>query len=436
MGTTRIVALLCLLSTGPLSARTLIHAKQLIDGRSPRPQENMTLIVNGNRIEAVEKGFVAPGPGDQLIDLKNGTIMPGFMDMHVHLSTEFSQKSYLERYTLNTADYALEAAVRAERTLQAGFTSVRDLGDTDNVTVALRRMIDAGKLQGPRIWTATKSIATTGGHADPTNGARRGMLPEPTPEMGVINGPDEARKAVRQRYKDGADLIKITATGGVLSPAKSGQNAQFTTEELAAIITTARDYGLTVAAHAHGTEGMKRAVLAGVDSIEHGTYMTDEVMQLMKSRGTFFVPTLEAGQWVSEKAKIQDFFPEMVRVKAIAIGPKIMETFSRAVKAGVRLAFGTDTGVSEHGRNAEEFILMVKAGLGPMEAIQLATWNAAQLLKAEDRLGSLEKGKLADVVAVAGNPLQDISLLTKVSFVMKDGKVIRHDASDQRLSAR
>jgi imidazolonepropionase-like amidohydrolase len=396
----------------------------------------MTLIVNGNRIEGVEKGFVAPGPGDQLIDLKNGTIMPGFMDMHVHLSTEFSQKSYLERYTLNTADYALEAAVRAERTLQAGFTSVRDLGDTDNVTVALRRMIDAGKLQGPRIWTATKSIATTGGHADPTNGARRGMLPEPTPEMGVINGPDEARKAVRQRYKDGADLIKITATGGVLSPAKSGQNAQFTSEELAAIITTARDYGLTVAAHAHGTEGMKRAVLAGVDSIEHGTYMTDEVMQLMKSRGTFFVPTLEAGQWVSEKAKIQDFFPEMVRVKAIAIGPKIMETFSRAVKAGVRLAFGTDTGVSEHGRNAEEFILMVKAGLSPMEAIQLATWNAAQLLKAEDRLGSLEKGKLADVVAVAGNPLQDISLLTKVSFVMKDGKIIRHDASDQRLSAR
>jgi imidazolonepropionase-like amidohydrolase len=436
MGTIRIVALLCLLSTGPLSARTLIHAKQLIDGRSARPQENMTLIVNGNRIEGVEKGFVAPGPGDQLIDLKNGTIMPGFMDMHVHLSTEFSQKSYLERYTLNTADYALEAAVRAERTLQAGFTSVRDLGDTDNVTVALRRMIDAGKLQGPRIWTATKSIATTGGHADPTNGARRGMLPEPTPEMGVINGPDEARKAVRQRYKDGADLIKITATGGVLSPAKSGQNAQFTSEELTAIITTARDYGLTVAAHAHGTEGMKRAVLAGVDSIEHGTYMTDEVMQLMKSRGTFFVPTLEAGQWVSEKAKIQDFFPEMVRVKAIAIGPKIMETFSRAVKAGVRLAFGTDTGVSEHGRNAEEFILMVKAGLGPMEAIQLATWNAAQLLKAEDRLGSLEKGKLADVVAVAGNPLQDISLLTKVSFVMKDGQVIRHDASDQRLTAR
>jgi imidazolonepropionase-like amidohydrolase len=436
MGTTRIVALLCLLSTGPLSARTLIHAKQLIDGRSSRPQENMTLIVNGNRIEGVEKGFVAPEPGDQLIDLKNGTIMPGFMDMHVHLSTEFSQKTYLERYTLNTADYALEAAVRAEKTLQAGFTSVRDLGDTDNVTVSLRRMIEAGKLKGPRIWAATKSIATTGGHADPTNGARQGMLPEPTPEMGVINGPDEARKAVRQRYKDGADLIKITATGGVLSPAKSGQNAQFTTEELAAIVGTARDYGLPVAAHAHGTEGMKRAVLAGVDSIEHGTYMTDEVMQLMKSRGTFFVPTLEAGQWASEKAKIQDFFPEIVRVKAISIGPKIMETFSRAVKAGVRLAFGTDTGVSEHGRNAEEFILMVKAGLGPMEAIQLATWNAAQLVKAEDRLGSLEKGKLADVVAVEGNPLQDISLLTKVSFVMKDGKVVRHDAAQQRLSTR
>jgi len=436
MGTKRIVALLCLLSTSPLLARTLIHAKNFIDGRSPRLQENMTLIVDGPRIAAIEKGFTAPGPGDQLIDLKNSTIMPGLMDMHVHLSTEMSSKSYLERYTLNTADYALMAAIRAERTLKAGFTTVRDLGDTDNVTIALRRLIDSDQLPGPRIWAATKSIATTGGHADPTNGARRGMLPEPTVEMGVINGPDEARKAVRQRYKEGADLIKITATGGVLSTAKSGQNAQFTSEELNAIISTAKDYGLTVAAHAHGTEGMKRAVLAGVDSIEHGTYMSDEVMQLMKGRGTFFVPTLEAGEWVTEKAKIQDFFPEIVRVKAISIGPKIMDTFARAVKAGVRIAFGTDTGVSEHGRNAEEFILMVKAGYSPMESIQAATWNAAQLLKAEDRLGSLEKGKLADIVAVEGNPLQNIALLTQVSFVMKDGKLIKNTSTATHLSAR
>ncbi len=436
MRISRIMALFCLLSTSPLQARTLIHAKQLIDGRSSRPQENMTLTIEGNRIVSIEAGFVAPGPNDQLLDLKDSTVMPGFMDMHVHLSTEFSQKSYLERYTLNTADYALQAAVRAGRTLQAGFTTVRDLGDTDNVTIALRRMIDAGEIPGPRIWAATKSIATTGGHADPTNGARRGMLPEPTPEQGVINGPDEARKAVRQRYKDGADLIKITATGGVLSAAKSGQNAQFTSEELTAIMTTARDYGMTVAAHAHGNEGMKRAVLAGVDSIEHGTYMSDEVMQLMKSRGTFFVPTMEAGQWVTEKSKIQDFFPEIVRVKAISIGPKIMETFSRAIKKGVRIAFGTDSGVSEHGRNAEEFLLMVKAGYTPMEAIQAATWNAAQLIQADDRLGSLEKGKLADVVAVQGNPLQNIALLTKVSFVMKDGKVVKHEVKDLKLSAR
>ncbi|MDQ3235065.1 MAG: amidohydrolase family protein [Pseudobdellovibrionaceae bacterium] len=431
-----IVALLSLLSTSSLGARTFIHAKHLIDGRSTRMQENMTLIVDGTRIEAVEKGFMAPGSGDTLIDLKNSTIMPGFMDMHVHLSSEFSKKSYLERYTLNTADYALQAAVHAERTLKAGFTTVRDLGDTDNVTLALRRFIDAGQWPGPRIWAATKSIATTGGHADPTNGARRGMLPEPTPEMGVINGPDEARKAVRQRYKDGADLIKITATGGVLSAAKSGQNAQFTPDELNAIISTAKDYGMTVAAHAHGADGMKRAVLAGVDSIEHGTYMNDEIMQLMKSRGTFFVPTLEAGQWVTEKAKIQDFFPEIVRVKAIAIGPKIMDTFARALKAGVRIAFGTDTGVSEHGRNAEEFGLMVKAGYAPMEAIRSATWYAAQLLKAEDRLGSLEKGKLADIVAVDGDPLQNIALLTQVSFVMKDGKVMKHEPAAARLSER
>lgn len=428
MQTSHFLAFCGLLLTQPLAARTLIHAKHLIDGRSQRPLDNMTLVIEGNRITAVEKGFVDPGSGDQVIDLKNSTVMPGFMDMHVHLSSEFNQKTYMEKYTLNTADYALQAAVHADRTLQAGFTSVRDLGDTDNVTISLRKMVEAGQLPGPRIFAATKSIATTGGHGDPTNGARHGLLPEPTPEMGVINGPDEARKAVRQRYKDGADLIKITATGGVLSEAKSGQNAQFTQEELNAIITTAKDYGMTVAAHAHGAEGMKRAVIAGVDSIEHGTFMTDEVMGLMKSRGTFFVPTIEAGQWVTEKSKIRDFFPEIVRVKAISIGPKIMETFGRAVKAGLRIAFGTDTGVSAHGKNAEEFVLMVQGGFTPMEAIKAATWNAAQLMKAEDRLGSLEKGKLADIVGVEGDPLEDISLLRQVSFVMKDGKVFKGPA--------
>jgi imidazolonepropionase-like amidohydrolase len=421
----QLVLVVCLGWGASLEAKTLIYAKSLIDGRSREAREQVTILIQGDRIEGVEAGYLRPGRDDKVIDLRQSTVMPGLMDMHVHLSTEFHGKSYMERYTFQTADYALRAAVHAERTLMAGFTTVRDLGDTDNVTISLRSMIDKGIYKGPRIYSAGKSIATTGGHADPTNGARRGLLPDPTPEQGVINGPDEARKAVRQRYKDGADLIKITATGGVLSEARSGQNAQFTDEELAAIIATARDYGFTVAAHAHGTEGMKRAVKAGVDSIEHGTYMTDDIMGLMKSRGTYFVPTLIAGAWVAEKSKVPDFFPELVRVKAATIGPKIADTFAKAVRSGVKIAFGTDSGVSEHGRNAEEFGLMVKAGMKPMAAIQAATVSSAQLLKIDDKLGSIEKGKLADIVAVAGNPLQDIEVMRQVHFVMKGGQVYK-----------
>jgi imidazolonepropionase-like amidohydrolase len=322
---------------------------------------------------------------------------------------------------MEQAEYALRSSVHARRTLMAGFTTVRELGDNGVNSIALRRAINEGWVPGPRIYTAGKSLATTGGHADPTNALRGDFRRDPGPLEGVINGPDDARKAVRQRYKDGADLIKLTATGGVLSLAASGQNPQFTDEELRAVVATAKDYGMTVAVHAHGSEGMKRAVLAGVDSIEHGTYMTDEIIELMKERGTFWVPTNMAGEWVAKKAAEPGYFPEIVRPKAAAIGPAIQETFRKAHAAGVKIAFGTDSGVSPHGENAREFELMVAGGMPPMKAIQSATLVASQLLRIEDKLGTLEETKLADVIAVKGNPLDDIKAMHDVVFVMKDG---------------
>jgi imidazolonepropionase-like amidohydrolase len=419
---------LVLLAAGTSHADTLIHAGRMIDGASDRPAGATTIRIDGGTIAAIERGHAAPGPDDVVIDLSDYTVLPGLMDMHVHLDGEYSRDSRLHEFTMNEADYAFEAAKFAKRTLEAGFTVVRNLGDSFNVTVALREAIEAGDVPGPMIFTAGKSLASTGGHADPTNGWAHVIMGDPGPAEGVVNGVEDARKAVRQRYKDGADWIKVTATGGVLSVAKSGQNPQFTQEELDAIVATAADYGMRVAAHAHGTEGMKRAVLAGVASIEHGTYMSDEVMRLMKERGTYYVPTIMAGEWVAEKAQIDGFFPELVRPKAAAIGPLINETFRRAYRAGVPIVFGTDTGVSAHGDNAQEFALMVGAGMPPMEAIKAATSVAARFLGIEDTHGTLAAGKQADVVAVPGNPLEDIRVMERVAFVMKAGKIYKSPA--------
>jgi imidazolonepropionase-like amidohydrolase len=428
MATARIIpaVLVCLaLLPSQLSARTIIHAKSLIDGVSDKPMEKVSIIVEDDKIAEVAAGYVRPGEGDELVDLTRQTVMPGLMDMHTHLQSEFSRDSYSEEFFLNPTDYAIRSTVHAKRTLMAGFTTVRDVGDDGMVTISLRNAINQGLVVGPRIFTSGKAIATTGGHADPTNGWRADLRGDPGPKEGVINGPDEARKAVRERYKEGADLIKITATGGVLSLAKSGQNPQFTDEELAAIVDAARDYGFTVAVHAHGAEGMKRAVEAGVTSIEHGTYMTDEVMRLMKKNGTYYVPTILAGVTVAERAQEEDFLPEIVRPKAAAIGPAIIGTFTKAYKAGVKIAFGTDSGVSRHGDNWKEFVLMTDAGMPPMKAIQCATIEAARLLRIDDRLGSVEKGKIADLVAVEGNPLEDMSLMGKIGFVMKAGVIYK-----------
>lgn len=410
---------------GTLFAATIIHAGRLIDGRSDEQQTEMSIVVEGGRITKVVPGFLKPEEGDKLIDLSAHTVMPGLMDMHTHLMGQHSKDSYTEKFFMEESDYALRSTMFARATLMAGFTTVRDLGDNGINSVSLRKAITEGWIIGPRIYTAGKSIATTGGHADPTNGLKGDYRRDAGPVEGVINGTDDARKAVRQRYKDGADLIKLTATGGVLSLAASGQNPQFTDEELKAIVETAKDYNMVVTVHAHGAEGMKRAVLAGVNSIEHGTYMTDEIMELMKERGTYWVPTNMAGEWVAKKAEEPGYFPEIVRPKAAAIGPAIRQTFSKAWKAGVKIAFGTDSGVSPHGENAHEFELMVEGGMPPMKAIQSATLEGARLLRVEEKLGTLEATKIADVVAVQGNPLDDISAMRNVVFVMKEGEIFK-----------
>ena len=418
-----LIVLVVLVISYPINSKTVIHAGLLINGINSSPSQNMSIIIDRDKIIQIESGFIELEVEDNYIDLGSYTVLPGLIDMHVHLAGEYNKNSYLERITLNPADNAIRATANGKKTLMAGFTTVRNVGDGDRVTISLRNAINKGIVAGPRIFSSGKTIATTGGHGDSTNSLKDSISSDPGPKEGVINGKEDATKAVRYRYKEGADLIKITATGGVLSNAKNGQNPQFSDQELQAIVSTAKDYGYKVAAHAHGAEGIKRAVKAGVDSIEHGTLMDSEGMKLMREKGTYYVPTIIAGLWVAEKAKEPGFFPELVRPKAAEIGPKIKTTFAKAYQSGVKIAFGTDTGVSEHGKNADEFIHMVDAGMSPMEAIQSATLEASKLLGLDNTLGQVKEGYLADLIAVSGNPLDDISILKDIDFVMKDGVV-------------
>ncbi|MEP7142998.1 MAG: amidohydrolase family protein [Ferruginibacter sp.] len=406
--------------------KSYVYCGSLIDTRAGTVQKEMTIVVEKNKIIDVIKGYVNAGAGDKKIDLKGYTAMPGLMDCHVHLEGQTSATEYTDRMTRNPADIAFLSTVYSERTLMAGFTTVRDLGGT-GVNIALRNAISKGTVKGPRMFTAGKAIATTGGHADPTNGYRKDLMTDPGPYEGVVNGADDCYKAVRQRYKDGSDLIKITASGGVLSVAKSGENPQFTEEEITAIVAAAKDYGYKVAAHCHGAEAMKRAVLAGVNSIEHGTYMTEEIMGLMKQKGTYLVPTITAGRSVADSAKKPGYYPDIITPKALAIGSRIQSTFAKAYKAGVPIAFGTDAGVYAHGKNWMEFVYMTEGGMPAMETIQAATIKAADLIGVSDILGTIEKDKLADIIAVAGDPLKDISTMAVIKFVMKDGVVYKNE---------
>ena len=408
-----------------ISSATVIHAGLLINGESSVPSPEMSIVIEGSKIQSIETGYITPDTEDEFIDLSGYTVLPGLMDMHVHLSSEYSKNSYQERISLNAGDYAIRAVSNAEKTLMAGFTSVRNLGDRGGVSISLRNAIKKGIVVGPRIFSSGTTIASSGGHGDSTNSLNQSLTSDPGPAEGIVNSVNDASKAVRFRYKEGADLIKITATGGVLSNAKNSQNPQLTEEEISQIVNMAKDYGFKVAAHAHGSEGIKRAVRAGVHSIEHGTLMDDEGMRLMREKGTYYVPTIIAGLWVAEKARDPDFFPELVRPKAAEIGPLIKGTFGRAYQAGVKIAYGTDTGVSAHGNNATEFKHMVEAGMPPMKAIQSATVEAAKLLGEYDQLGSLAEGKVADIIAVNGNPVEDITILEEVDFVMKSGRVYK-----------
>ena len=408
-----------------LSSATVIHAGLLINGESSVPSPEMSIVIEGSKIQAIETGYITPDSEDEFIDLSGYTVLPGLMDMHVHLSSEYSKNSYQERISLNAGDYAIRAVSNAEKTLMAGFTSVRNLGDIGGVSISLRNAINKGIVIGPRIFSSGTTIASSGGHGDSTNSLNQSLTSDPGPAEGIVNSVNDASKAVRFRYKEGADLIKITATGGVLSNAKNSQNPQLTEEEITQIVNMAKDYGFKVAAHAHGSEGIKRAVRAGVHSIEHGTLMDDEGMRLMREKGTYYVPTIIAGLWVAEKAQDPDFFPELVRPKAAEIGPQIKGTFGKAYQAGVKIAYGTDTGVSAHGNNATEFKHMVEAGMPPMKAIQSATVEAAKLLGEYEQFGSLAEGKIADIIAVNGNPVEDITILEEVDFVMKSGSVYK-----------
>ena len=417
------LAVLLLLANVAFAQKTILHCGKLIDVKNRQVLTEMSVIIEKDMIADVKKGYVTATANDKVIDLKSKTVMPGLIDCHVHLESETNKNAFARQFTDNPADIAFESTLFAKITLLSGFTTVRDLGGS-GVNIAMRKAIERGQIIGPRIYTAGKAIGSTGGHADPTVGWNDALMGNPGPDEGVADGVEECIKAVRKRYKDGSDLIKIMASGGVLSMEKDGSGAQYSEEEIKAIVQTAKDYGMKVAAHAHGAEAIKRAVRAGVASIEHGTYMDDEAMQLMKEYGTYYVPTIVAGKSVADSAQKPGYYPAVIAGKAMAIGPQLQKTFAKAYKAGVKIAYGTDAGVYAHGKNWKDFVYMTEAGMPVLEVLQAATLHAAELI-GDDKIGIVEKDKAADIIAVDGDPLKDINAMGKVSFVMKAGVVYK-----------
>ncbi|HTJ11903.1 MAG TPA: amidohydrolase family protein [Dinghuibacter sp.] len=414
------------LLAGPLLAqKTYIQCGKMIDVTASAVRSQVTIVVEGGKIVDVQQGYTGGGAGDTVVSLRDRTVMPGLIDCHVHLESQFSKNQIAETFILTDADIAYRAAVFARRTLMAGFTTVRDLGGS-GVNISLRKAVAQGLVDGPRIFTAGRAISASGGHMDNSVGFRDDAFNHKMgPDDGVADGRDELVKAVRLQVKRGSDVIKIASTGGVLDLSENGSGAEFTIDEIKAVVETAKDYGLKVACHAHGAEGIRRAILGGVASIEHGTFMNDEDFELAKQHGTYLVPTVIAGKSVSDSAKIPGYFPPVIARKAIEVGTQIQHTFGRAYKAGVKIAFGTDAGVYAHGKNYLEFQYMVEAGMPPMEALRSATVNAADLLGITELTGSIAKGKLADIIAVDGDPLQDIHVMGRVVFVMKEGRIYK-----------
>jgi imidazolonepropionase-like amidohydrolase len=403
----------------------------VVPGQAPRGET--TLVVHDGQISEVLNGIVAPeqvmagkSGATELIDLRDKFVLPGLIDLHVHLTAEYSADVRLRRVTEDEADVALRGAMYAKRTLEAGFTTVRDLGGSSAV-FALRDGIANGWVPGPRMFVAGSALTITGGHADRTSGYRDDLFDAPGPYQGVADGPYAARAAVRVQVKRGADWIKLAATGGVLDVVASGTDQQFKDDELQEIVSTAHMLGRKVAAHAHGAAGLNAALRAGVDTIEHGTFLDAESIELFKKTGAWYVPTVIAGKTVEERAKIPGFFPPAVAEKARAVGPHIQDALRRALAGGVKVAFGTDAGVYPHGENAREFQYMVEAGMTPAAAIEAATRSAAIVLGIENEVGTLEVGKRADLVATKRNPLVDVMELQRIVFVMRGGSVYRRE---------
>jgi imidazolonepropionase-like amidohydrolase len=417
------VALVSVRSQSQPAVEVAVQAGRLIDGTSTNVRQNVTVLVGGGKVLSVQDGFQAPA-GARVIDLRTSTVMPGLIDAHTHITGEGQGNAIVRAATMTPLDDAVRSTVYARRTLDAGFTTIRNVGADGGADVALKRAIEDGLVAGPRMWTARVILSITGGHGD-QGGLRPDLWKAPTWEDGIVDSADDARKAVRYQHKYGADLIKFTATGGVLSIGDSGDAQQFTDEEMHAIVEAAHLLGMKVAAHAHGKKGIEAAIRSGVDSIEHGTYSDDATFAMFKEHGTYLVPTILAGKTVAEMATIPGFLHPSVQVKAAKIGPLIQDMFKRAYAAGVKVAFGTDSGVSNHGENAREFEYMVQAGMPPIEAILAATRNGADLIGASDRIGSIQSGRFADMVAVAGNPLTDIAEMRRITFVMKGGVVFK-----------